>query len=66
MVELLLDVVREGQDQGSISTEISDFALALYFDAFMDLFTDARIQIGLSSNPGLVRDLTTLMIGGLR
>jgi AcrR family transcriptional regulator len=66
MIGLLLEVVHEGQEQSFISADISDEAFAIYLNAFMDIFTDAKIQSSLFNNPELVEDLTTLMISGLR
>lgn len=66
MIDLLLTVVDEGKAQGFINSSISEEAFKIYFNAFMDTFTDPKIQVKLLANPGLVEDLNTLMINGLR
>ena len=65
MIGLLLEVVREGKEQGFIQSNISEEAFTIYFTAFMNIFTDPQIQVQLFSNPKLVEDLTTFMINGL-
>lgn len=62
---LLLGLVREGQDQGQINPDLSKAALRIYFLAFMDLFTDPRLQPRFYDDPDLARDLGSLMMYGL-
>lgn len=66
MTELLLDLVREGREQGQVSRELSDEALQIYFALFMEIFSAPRLQQGYFQNPGLVGELGALMMFGLR
>jgi AcrR family transcriptional regulator len=66
MIDLLLDVVYEGKDQGFIQSDVSDETYMIYLTAFMDIFIDPKIRVRFLANPGLVEDLTTLIINGLR
>lgn len=66
MIGLLIDAVQEGKDQGVIKSDYSEEALTIYFNVFMELFIDPKLQIKLFANPNLVEDLTALIFGGLR
>jgi AcrR family transcriptional regulator len=66
MISLLLDVVREGKDQGQVNPGISEEAFTIYFTAFMDSLADPRTQLKLMANTKLVEELTSLMFGGLQ
>jgi hypothetical protein len=65
MADLLLAVVQEGREQGQIALEPSPQALRFYFKAFMDLFTDPRLQAAFAREPRIVQDLGRLMVYGL-
>jgi AcrR family transcriptional regulator len=65
MTDLLLGLVREGQDQGQVSLGISEEAFRLYFKAFMDVFTNPQLQGRFANEPQLVHDLGLLMTYGL-
>ena len=66
MIELLLDVIQEGKDQGIIQADISDEAFVIYFNAFMDMFIDPQLQHRFFANPDLVTELGGFMVNGLR
>jgi hypothetical protein len=66
MIELLLEVIQEGKDQGIIQADISDEAFVIYFNAFMDMFIDPQLQHRFFANPGLVTELGGFMVNGLR
>ena len=65
MTHLLLELIREGKEQGQIHSSFSDDALRIYFKAFMDIFIDPQFQHQYYQNPKLVQDLGLLMIYGL-
>jgi AcrR family transcriptional regulator len=65
LADLLLDLVREGQAQGQVHTDVSDEAFRIYLKAFMDLFTDPRLQSRFAQEPRLVEDLGRMMVAGL-
>ena len=65
MTRLLLGVVQEGRSQGQVSAVQSEEALSIYFEAFMDIYTDPQLQLRFSSHPGLVHELGWLMTYGL-
>ena len=65
MIELLLEVVQEGKDQGIIQVDISEEAFVIYFHAFMDMFIDPRLQHRFFANPGLVSEIGAFMVNGL-
>ena len=65
MTGLLLGLVDEGKQQGQIDSDLSEEALTIYFRAFMDIFSDPRLQPQYFHDPRLVRDLGALLIYGL-
>ena len=65
MTGLLLDLVREGKDQGEVNPKLSDAALRIFFAVFMDAFSNPQLQQQYYQNPGLVQELGSLMIHGL-
>lgn len=65
MVGILLKLVQEGRQSGNISAEFSDEAIALYFKAFMDLFSDPHNQKQFFNNPQMAQSLGKLMLFGL-
>jgi AcrR family transcriptional regulator len=62
---LLLKLVQEGREQGQIQPGLSDEAFRLYFQAFMEIFTDLQFRQGYYREPKLLQDLCSLMIFGL-
>lgn len=65
MTGLLLNLVREGQAQGHIRTDLSEDAFRFYFKAFMEIFTDLPFRQAYYREPKLVQDLGWLMIHGM-
>ena len=65
MTGLLLDLVREGKDQGQVNPKLSEAVLRIYFAVFMDAFSSPRLQQQYYQNPGLVQELGSLMMHGL-
>ena len=65
MTVMLMNLVREGKEQGKISPSLSDEAISIYFQAFMDLFSDPQLQHRFYTDPKLAQDLSALMINGL-
>jgi AcrR family transcriptional regulator len=65
VADQLLGLVREGKDQGQIDPDLSEEALRIYFLAFMDIFTDPRLQSRFYDDPNLAGDLGSLMMYGL-
>jgi AcrR family transcriptional regulator len=66
MTGLLLNLAAEGRQQGQVAATISDAALALYFGAFMDLFSHPEMQVRYTQKPGIVQELGGLMMFGLK
>jgi AcrR family transcriptional regulator len=65
MANLLLGLVKEGKEQGEIDKDLSESACRIYFKAFMDIFSDPKLQRQYYHDPKLVRNLGSLMIFGL-
>ena len=65
LADLLLDLIREGQAQGQVAPDLSDEAFRIYLQAFMDLFSDPRLQSRFAQEPRLVEDLGRMMVAGL-
>jgi hypothetical protein len=65
LADLMLDLIREGQAQGQVARDLSDEAIRIYLQAFMDLFTDPRLQDRFAQEPRLVKDLGRMMVAGL-
>ncbi len=66
MADLLLRLVEEGKAEGLIRQELSAVALRIYFKSFMDMFVGPQFRRAYRENPGVLRELGGLMIGGLR
>jgi AcrR family transcriptional regulator len=66
MTGLMLNLAAEGRQQGQVAATISDAALALYFGAFMDIFSHPEMQFHYTQKPGIVQELGGLMMFGLR
>ena len=66
MTGLLLRLVAEGKQQGQVDPALSDDALAAYFRAFMDVFVDPQLHRQFASRRGLIDEIASLMIYGLR
>jgi AcrR family transcriptional regulator len=65
MTGLMLRLVVEGRVQGQVNPNLSDEALRVYFQAFMDVFIDPQLQRRFASSAALVQELGSLMIYGL-
>lgn len=65
MTALLLELIREGKEQGHIQADLSEDAFRVYFKAFMDVFIEPQFQQRYAKDPKLVRDLGAIMIYGL-
>lgn len=65
MINLMLGLIREGKQQGQVNPDLSDEALSIYFVAFMDVFSDPKLQHQYFQHPELVRELGSLMFHGL-
>ena len=65
MADLLLGVLREGKEEGVVQSDTSEEAYTIYFNVFMELFTDPQLQYRLVKNPNLPEELGSLMINGL-
>lgn len=66
MTGMLLQLVKEGREQGQVDPGVSDAALAVYFRAFMDIFVDPQLQRRFGSQAAFVGELGSLMLYGLR
>jgi AcrR family transcriptional regulator len=65
MTNLLLELVRQGKEQGQINSNLSEEAYRVYFKAFMDIFIAPQFQNRYYKDPQLVQGLGSLMIYGL-
>lgn len=65
VADLLLGLVQEGKEQGQSDPALSEEAFRIYFLAFMDIFTEPRLQRRFYGEPELARDLGSLMMYGL-
>jgi AcrR family transcriptional regulator len=65
LADLMLDLLREGQAQGAVRSDVSDEAFRIYLKAFMDLFADPRLQPRFAQEPRLVEELGRMMVAGL-
>jgi AcrR family transcriptional regulator len=65
MTALLLELVREGKQQGEVNPDLSEEALGIYFGLFMDVFSNPALQHRFYQNPTLVQELGGLMMDGL-
>ncbi|MFM8448878.1 MAG: TetR/AcrR family transcriptional regulator [Haliscomenobacter sp.] len=63
---LMLNLVRDGRQQGQVSVAISDEALVIYFGAFMDIFSHPELLPRYYQNPGILQELGILMMFGLK
>lgn len=66
MTGLMLNLVTEGRQQGQVDPRISEAALAIYFGAFMDIFSHPELQPRYFQNPAIVQELGGLMMFGLK
>ena len=66
MTSLLLDLIKEGKQQGEVNPALSDEALSIYFAAFMDVFSNPQLQHRYYQQPALIQELGSLMLNGLR
>lgn len=64
MRQLIMALVAEGKEQGQVSQELSDEALAIYFSLFTDMFINPEYQRQFRQNPKLIADLGSLMLYG--
>ena len=65
MTGLMLDLIREGKEQGQVNPKLSEAALRIYFAVFMDAFSSPQLQQQYYQNPSLVQELGSLMMHGL-
>ena len=65
MIGLLLDLVRQGKQQGQVNEGISDAILRIYFTVFMDVFTHPVNQHQYQKDPAAIQELGLLMMYGL-
>ena len=66
MVELMLNLIEEGRQQGQVSPEIPDEVLSIYLDAFLAIFINPELRSAFNRNPRIVKDIGELMLYGLR
>lgn len=66
MTALLLDLIQEGKQQGQVNPNLSEETLTIYFAAFMDVFSNPRLQHRYYQLPALIHELGSLMLYGLR
>ena len=65
MTDLMLGLIQEGKEQGQVNPELSEAALRIYFEVFMEAFSSPQLQQQYYQNPGLVQELGSLMLNGL-
>jgi len=65
IINLMLNLVNEGRQQGLVNTKIPDDVLVIYFSAFMDVFVNPQLQSSFTQNPGIVQEMGELMMFGL-
>jgi AcrR family transcriptional regulator len=65
MTGLLLDLVRQGKQQGQVNPYLSETTLCIYFTVFMDVFTHPVNQREYNHHPEVVQELGALMLYGL-
>ena len=65
MTGLMLGLIQEGKEQGQVNPELSEAALRIYFEVFMEAFSSPQLQQPYYQNPGLVQELGSLMLHGL-
>jgi len=65
IINLMLNLVDEGRQQGMVNTKIPDDVLVIYFSAFMDVFVNPQLQSSFTQNPGIVQEMGELMMFGL-
>jgi AcrR family transcriptional regulator len=65
MTGLLLELIKEGKQQGQVNPDLSEEALKIYFGVFMDIFSNPDLQRQYYHHPGLVQELGALMFFGL-
>ena len=62
---MLFTLVQEGKKQGQIREDLSEEAFRVYFKAFMEFFPNQQFRQGYYRDPGLIQDVSSLMIYGL-
>lgn len=65
MTGLLLDLVKEGRQQKQVNPDVSEAALRIYFQVYMDVFTHPEFQRQYHQHPRIVQEMGSLMIHGL-
>ncbi len=65
MTGLLLDLVEEGRREKEVNPDLSEAALRIYFNVYMDAFTHPEFQRQYHQHPQLVHELGSLMLYGL-
>ena len=65
MTQLMLGLIREGKQQGQVSSQLSEDALTVYFTVFMDVFISPELHRRYTQRPDLARELGELMLYGL-
>jgi AcrR family transcriptional regulator len=65
MTGLLLGLVKEGRQQKQVNPDVSEAALRIYFQVYMDVFTHPEFQRQYHQHPRIVQEMGSLMIHGL-
>jgi AcrR family transcriptional regulator len=65
MTGLLLDLVKEGRQQKQVNPDVSEAALRIYFQVYMDVFTHPDFQRQYHQHPRIVQEMGSLMMHGL-
>lgn len=66
MIGMMLNLVAEGRQQGDVALNLSNEALSIYFEAFMEIFSHPELQIRYNQYPDIVQELGRLMMFGLK
>jgi AcrR family transcriptional regulator len=66
MTGLMMELIREGKEQDQVNPDLSEEVLNIYFEIFMNVFTDPGLQHRFYHHPSLVKELGLLMLYGLR
>ncbi len=65
MTGLLFGLVKEGRQQQQVNPDVSEAALRIYFQVYMDVFTHPEFQRQYRQHPGIVQEMGALMLHGL-
>jgi AcrR family transcriptional regulator len=65
MTGLLLNLVRQGKQQGRVNPDLSEPTLRIYFTVFMEVFIHPVNQHEYNHHPEVVQELGALMMYGL-